>query len=161
MTRRSVLILPIILLAGCPAVDTRELNFTRHKPRVEDLIGTWSLDKESMEDIRERGKYLKANPLITLRIDGTFSIRDMPDWWSSEFGKSSGNVESFDGLWNIEQTKEIWNVWSIDLQAPQYRNSIHLYRQKPPYALFIVIGDPNDANAMIFERNTPNKKHLP
>jgi hypothetical protein len=154
MTRRSFFLLPFLLLAGCPAVDTRELNFTRNKPLMKDLAGVWTPNKDSMVMIRTEGHYPSANPKIILRADGTYSFVEMPDWWSSATGESTSKIESFDGQWKLEQRKDIWNVWVIGLQTPNYWTSIHLYRQKPPYALFVGVGDPNDARAMIFDRQT-------
>lgn len=133
-------------------MDLRELNFTRNKPNIEDLIGTWTPDKTSMEDISNRGHYANAKPTITLRTDGTFSIREMPDWWSDGFGRSHGSVVALDGKWMLEQREEVWRIWTLRLRTSELLTWIHLYRQRPPYALFIGIGDPNDANAMLFER---------
>jgi hypothetical protein len=147
-------LLPLLLFTGCPAVDTREFDFTRSKPKPSEVVGTWTPDQKSIDDIRNRGRYTNIHPTVTLRADGTFSIRDMPDWWSDGSGDSHGTGEALDGKWSFEQQKEVWNVWVISLQTPMFR-SVHLYRQKAPFALFIGVGDPNDANAMIFERAKP------
>jgi hypothetical protein len=149
------LLLPLLFFTGCPAVDTRELNFTRSKPKPSEVLGTWTPDRKSMDDIRNRGRYTNIHPTIALRADGTFSIRDMPDWWSDGFGESHGTVEKLEGKWKLEAKKEVWDVWVVSLQTSNLVTSVHLYRQKAPFALFIGIGDPNDANAMIFERTQP------
>ena len=151
MTLRCLPILMALMLAGCPAVDTRELNFTRNKPGIGDLIGTWTPNKESIQLIRTEGKYSAAHPKVILRADGTYSFVEMPDWWSSATGESTGTTETFDGSWKLQERKSPWTVWEIQLQAPKNVCSIHLYRQKPPYCLFVGVGDPNDARAMIFD----------
>ena len=152
MPNRMIFLLMPLLLVGCPAVDLRELNFTRNKPTIEDLVGTWTPDSKSRGDIKTRGSYINANPEVILRADGSFSIRQMPDWWSSGTGESKGTLESLDGQWSLRRDKNIWDIWTLNLKTPDLITSIHLYRQKPPYALFIGVGDPNDAHVMFFER---------
>ena len=146
----TLLFLLAILLAGCPMVDTKELNFTRSKPKKEDLIGVWTPDKETLRDIRTRGHYPETEHEIILREDGTFSIRNMPDG----FGESGGKFESVDGRWDLKEEKDIWTIWSISLETSKELMSINVYRQKPPYSIFIRVGDPNNGDAMIFDRTS-------
>jgi hypothetical protein len=150
-----VCLFAVLIFTGCPAIDTKELNYTRSKPAVSDLIGTWTPDRSSMDEILNRGGYTNIQPAITLRAEGTFSIRDMPDWWSDGFGASHGKVESLDGKWALEKEKEVWDVWIISLRTGEAYRSVHLYRQKPPLAIFVRVGDPNEGDAMIFERSKP------
>ena len=146
----------LLLLVGCPAVDTRELNFTRKKPTRADLVGVWSPDRDTLRAIRTRGHYPEAEYEIVLRADSTFSIRNMPDWWTNGFGTSGGMLASFDGRWELQEGKNVWRIWEISLQMTNFWTSIHVYRQKPPYSLFIGVGDPNNAEAMIFNRTSTN-----
>ena len=86
MNLRILLFVTILFLIGCPAVDFKELNFTRNKPKKEDLVGTWIPNKESLSMIQTRGHYPDAKYEIVLRENGTFSINNIPDWWRSDFG---------------------------------------------------------------------------
>jgi hypothetical protein len=61
-------------------------------------------------------------------------------------------VEELDGKWALETKNEVWDVWIIALRIGGVYRSVHLYRQKPPLAIFVRVGDPNEGNAMIFER---------
>ena len=79
------------LVTGCPAVDWKELQFTRHKPSEQELVGTWRPTAATLKEIRGRGHYPVATHEIIVRADHTFSIRNMPDWWSNGFGESHGH----------------------------------------------------------------------
>jgi hypothetical protein len=143
-----------MLVAGCPAVDLKELQFTRTKPAESDVVGTWRPTVDTLKDIRGRGHYPVATHEIILRADHTFSMRNMPDWWSNGFGESHGQFESGDGTWQLEAGKNVWQIWVIRLHFPSVTTSINLYRQRPPYLIFIRVGDPNNGDAMFFEHAT-------
>jgi hypothetical protein len=142
------------LFAGCPAVDLKELQFTRTKPAESDIVGTWRPTADTLKDIRGRGHYPVATHEINLRADHTFSMRNMPDWWSNGFGESHGQFESGDGTWQFEAGKDVWQIWVVRLHFPSVTTWINLYRQRPPYLIFIRVGDPNNGDAMFFERAT-------
>lgn len=73
------------------------------------------------------------------------------------------------GTWRLAEGKDIWRIWVIDLsfvlpsreaiEANRFRPSgpidavlINVQRQKPPYLLHLVIGDPDSGNYMLFEK---------
>jgi hypothetical protein len=76
----------------------------------------------------------------------------MPDWWNNGFGISNGTFECLNGKWELYENTEPYHYWSLILQTDNKKRMINLYDQKPPYRIFIRIGDPNDGNAMIFEK---------
>jgi hypothetical protein len=147
-------VLVSFFIVGCPMVDWKELQFTRHKPAEADLIGTWRATAATVKDIRGRGHYPAATHEIILRGDHTFSLRNMPDWWSNGFGESHRQLESGDGTWEIEPARDVWQIWVVRLHFPSLTTWINLYRQKPPYLIFVRVGDPNNGDAMFFERAT-------
>ena len=140
------------LLMGCPAIDWKETNFTRSKPDTKNIVGTWIPTPDTLKYIREEGKYPEVKHELIIRADGTFSMRNMPDWWCDGFGRSNKGFESGDGNWRLEKRNNVWDIWMIQLDFPSYVTSVHLYGQKPPYHIFIEsrIGDPNSGNAMFF-----------
>jgi hypothetical protein len=142
----------VILFAGCPAVDWKELRFTRHKPAEHDIVGTWRATRSTVKDIRGRGHYPAASYELVLHADHTFSMHNMPDWWSNGFGESHGQLESGDGAWDLQPDKNVWQIWIVRLRFPSVTSSVNLYRQKAPYLIFVRVGDPNDGYAMFFER---------
>ncbi len=143
-----------LFIMGCPMVDVKELNFTRTKPEIKDVIGVWTPDSQTLKDIRERGGYPPVKHELILRQDGSFSMINMPDWWRDGFGKSKKGFESGTGSWRLSKNKDIWDIWTIELNFPSGIASVNLYRQSSPYLIFIRVGDPNDGNAMFFERTS-------
>ena len=148
----AALALLSFLVIGCPAVDTKEFRFTRHKPADSAIIGTWRPTQETAREIRGRGRYPVAEYELVLRADHTFSMRNMPDWWRGGLGESHGQLESGEGRWELRADKNVWQIWVIHLQFPSGITPINLYRQRPPYLIFIRVGDPNNGDAMFFER---------
>jgi hypothetical protein len=145
------------LLAGCPKPIPawRELQFTRSQPAEQDIIGTWRPTAETLSEIRARGQYATAEPELILRDDQTFMMRDMPDWWRDGFGRSHGKLESGEGRWDLASAEGVSQIWVVRLRfsPPSSETSIHLYRQRAPYLIFIRVGDPDTGDAMFFERS--------
>lgn len=140
------------LLVGCPVAVWRESHFTRSKPTEADIAGTWRPTTMTLRDIRDRGHYPVATYELVLRADHTFSMRDMPDWWGNGFGESHGHLESGDGTWDLRPATNVWQIWVVRLRFPAYETSVHLYGQRPPFLIFVRVGDPDAGGAMFFER---------
>ena len=145
------------LLSGCPAIDWKEINFTRAKPAIENIVGTWIPTSDTLTYIRRKGGYPVVKHELIIRANGSFSMRNMPDWWSDGFGESKKGFESGDGVWRFRQDSNIWTIWLIELEFSYGISSVHLYKQGPPYLIFIRVGDPNNGEAMFFERSIKEK----
>ena len=143
-----------LFIMGCPMVDWKEINFTRRKPEMKDIIGTWTPTADTLKDIRSRGHYPEARHELILKSDGTSSMINMPDWWRNGFGESNKTFHSGEGNWRLTKSKNIWDIWTIELEFPSEISSINLYRQKPPYLIFIRVGDPNNGDAMFYQRTS-------
>jgi hypothetical protein len=139
-------------VVGCPMVDWKEFRFTRHKPEEVDIVGTWQAAAATVKDIRGRGHYPATMHELVLRPDHTFSMRNMPDWWRGGFGESHGQLESGEGTWDLQAAHDVWQIWVVRLRFPSADTSVNLYRQRSPYLIFIRVGDPNNGDAMFFER---------
>src|SRR5262245_64398972 len=55
-----LLLATLALAAGCMnnGVEWSELDFTRTKPRLEDLVGTWVPTESTLNDMWKRGDYM-------------------------------------------------------------------------------------------------------
>jgi hypothetical protein len=160
---RTLLFLPLALfLSGCMnnGIEWSELSYTRKKPNQADVIGTWVPTATTVKDLREVGGYVISKHELILRADGTFTMVNMPDWWSGRNEPKKG-FESGSGKWQLLQDNNVWTVWDIELDFSEFvvANAIHLQRQKPPYLLHITVGDPDSGHYMLFERK-PNQKPL-
>ena len=157
ITYRSCFFISVaLLMSGCMnnGIQWSELTFTRHKPSLADVVGTWVPTAATLKDLRDQGSYTLSTHQLILRADGTFTMVNMPDWWSDGFGRSRKGFESGGGKWQFYQDRDPWTVWAIELDFPKgiVPNAVHLRRQKPPYLLHIQVGDPDSGHAMLFER---------
>jgi len=159
---RVCFFLPLALfLSGCMGSAWSELSFTRNKPNPADVIGTWVPTAATIKDLREHGGYVISKHQLILRADGTFSMVNMPDWWSNGFGQSQKSFESGSGKWQFYQDDNTWTVWAIELDFPKFfvPNAMHLQCQKPPYLIHITVGDPDSGHYMLFQReNDPRQR---
>lgn len=168
---RWLLLAAAALLCGCPTVDWKELNFTRKKPLEANVVGEWFPTAKSRKYILRDGKYPDRDYRIVINTDGTFRMQNMPDWWMDGFGESHGGFHDGTGTWKLDEGKNIWRIWTVMLRFESFSGNekdpvtksvlpikapfvtwVHLYGQKPPYLLFLGVGDPNDGYAMFFER---------
>ena len=142
-----------LLLIRCGS-EWRELTFTKTKPEKSNLVGTWVPTSATLKDMQNRGKYSISKHELILRSDGSFSLINMPDWWTDGFGVSKKGFESGSGTWDVIQEDQgiLGKTWEVKLDFPTYWTSLNLLHQSPPYLIHIYIGDPDSGNAMIFER---------
>jgi len=155
-------ILATLLLGGCSCgIELSELTFTRTKPDRSDLVGTWIPTANTIKDMKERGGYAISNHELTLQVDGSFTMTNMPDWWTDGFGESKTNFVSGSGTWELDEEKIVrnWKVWRIFLKSPEFGTSIHVRKQKPPYLIHITLGDPDSGLSMLFERRSKTGQH--
>jgi hypothetical protein len=152
-------VLVVLLVSGCFLPTGPELHYTRRKPSEAELIGSWRPTAEAVRDIRHRGRYATTEHELTLRADHTFTMRNMPDWWRNGFGEPHGQFESGDGTWQLASDRNVWQIWVVQLHFSNFaghmalNTSVHLYHQRPPYLIFIGVGDPDEAEGMLFERS--------
>lgn len=144
----------------CPNMDTS--NFTVEKPAEDDLVGTY-LPLQSSLDFIEEGGYPDCQPRIIIKADGTFSMEQMPDWWNTPFGKSSGGFDAGEGTWETETCQ---NWWCLVLHFDTQQNfnstpsengriaTIILAGTGQPYRLWFFVGDPDSGGVMIFKQDT-------
>ncbi len=136
-------------------------DYTRSRPDDSAVQGVYDFDAESPLPSGERiGAPVHAT--IDLRADGSFQVANMPDCWLDLIPK--GAVDSASGNWRIEQHQE-W--WAVNLRitkrndsALDYTLQAMLRRQKPPYLLHIILGDPDSANALVFRPRTAERSNL-
>lgn len=164
--RRSVLV-PIFIglaLAGSNlnCGDFACDSYTREKPTSGALAGTWALDEAGLDLLRPGGKF-KRRPTITLAADGTFTARDIPDWWERSEAIRSGTAPpgliwrptSVSGRWNLQNTPDYWAI-HLDFRPLPSSSSriggvqIDLLGQKPPYRMYASIGDPDVGACLVF-----------
>jgi hypothetical protein len=150
--------LALVALTGCPGGGSLldSLDYPQTEPKPQDLVGVYRPTAATLKEIRERGHYAERDISITLSDDGTFTCTSIPDWWMAEFGKPSGGFIVRTGSWKPIREQEWWVV-GLDFSSPTHFNSpntsITLVGAKPPYTLRIILGDPDQGEAMDFTKH--------
>ena len=142
------------MLQACPMVDFKELRYTRKLLKKSDLVGIWEPTEETRQFILKSGKYENKIIQIKLGDNDSIEILNIPDWWKDGFGQSHGKFETILGSWKLEldTSMRFLPVCKISISTNNYVTSFNMYRQTPPYGIFIGVGDPNDGKAMIYEK---------
>jgi hypothetical protein len=141
-------------MSGCynPREIAEELRFARQRPLEADLAGKWVPTAQTLEDMRNTGGYAISTHELFLNADKTFFMRNMPDWWATDFGESKKGFKSASGRWTLLPATG-GGDWGIDLVVGTSGiGFLHVRNQKPPYLIHIGIGDPDNGHYMLFER---------
>ena len=149
------LTLAVSLLTSCNVPIGRA--FRRYQPLSEEpdraeIVGTWVPDPATVEDMGGRGGYDVTVPTsLILRVDGTFEMVNMPDWWNSGVGRSYKGFSSTSGRWDLRHDRGHWSVGLTYFGGTGSVNLVeHRFRDKPRYYIEFILGDPDSGEAMIF-----------
>ena len=150
----TLLALCLLMTSAClnNGIEWSELTFTRTRPSDKDLVGTWTPTSETFQNMKASGGYAISKHELTLSADGTFSMLNMPDWWSDGFGESHKQLESGRGTWRVAEAKNVYTIYVVNLLFPTGSVTVHVSRQRPPYLLHIILGDPDSGHYMLFEK---------
>ena len=163
----SALTLSGVLLCGCGGYDAYTPYYTKDAISVQTaaLIGTYVPTLESAKKIKDEGQYPPAKTFITLSQDRTFHISNIPDWWENDFGRAKGLFDNGRGKWSIIDSQRGASIKlefssSKGLRAERWSQQrtlsglINLIGEAPPYLLHMPLGDPDNGNAMQFQKVT-------
>lgn len=156
-----------LLILGCSFIG-RELayehSFTRREPKPEDLVGTYNLDNRTEKLVLKRAKTAVDESSITLRPDRSIEIRNIPRWRNENFGSEISRFDSQRGRWSLQKVSD---RWLIDIEtAPQhgglpgpaqqngFDKSMFILGEKPPYKIYIMVGDGDDEQGMQFQKKS-------
>lgn len=132
----------------------RPYRYVSAEPNRAEIVGVWTPDPATVEDLRGRGGYDASVPVrLTLREDGTFELANMPDWWDNGFGKSYKGFSSASGRWELTNGSGGWGVSLKYSGASRSAGLVeHKFRDSPRYYMEFILGDPDSGDAMIFAR---------
>lgn len=153
---RLLLLVSLAFSCGCfinPAEVVEELQFARQKPSESELTGRWVPTSETLKDMRINGGYAISIHELILNPDRTFLMKNMPDWWSTDFGNSNKGLQSASGRWALNWISG-WQSWGIDLiVGTSVIGSLAVRNRRPPYLIHVGVGDPDNGHFMLFERS--------
>ena len=160
---------PVALIGYVFYVGEIPPDYTRQKPELKDIIGTWILTTETVQEMKRLNVYKSANTSIEIRSDGTFKAIDLPDAAYSQrdagWGFSKGTLASPSGKWSLGQesftpffdvNKEDIQVWDLNLPFDNLSGSLppmpypKLINQSPPYIIHIPFGDADSSEHIDF-----------
>ena len=151
----------LMCLVSAYGVDME--SFTKTKPKTEEMAGKYLPTKETLVLVKETGKYILQDISIELYPNGTFEMKNMPDWWITNHGESNNGSDSGTGKWTLSSHAGKW--WDIEFEFVEggtfsSRNELsggfyttkEISGESPPYSLWFYIGDPDKGRVMIFEQ---------
>ncbi len=153
------------LLAGCRPPPLMSYpwswDYTRAKPKESDLVAQYKILKIRLTDglakpIREQ------DPSVTLNADHTASLFKFPHF--DGFGDRVDCSLSGTANWSLDEGLGIGDGWQLKIE--NYRSDaqakecgpgnaawpIVLLGQKPPYRLYLSVGDPDSDTGIEFQR---------
>ena len=121
----------------------------------EDIVGTWTLDAQSLQLMEEAGRYEVSTHTLTFRDDGTFDLVNMPDW-SGPGGTEPGGFYSSSGTWEVTDRSGEWEIFVHLDSVPEFPDGVYtqfnIGGREPPYYIWMWAGDPDAGMVMVFER---------
>jgi hypothetical protein len=143
----TIFIIAVFLCFAC-GCNPGAPGYTTEEPNKNDLVGTWTPDQATLEDMKKRGGYdITKVTMLVIKSDGSLEIINMPDWWEAPFGDSQGRMGSHSGSWSIYNDSM---CWTVAIKYSDRASFLNLIGNKPPYKMEIILGDPDSGHSMIF-----------
>lgn len=128
-------------------------EFTTKEPKKEDLCGVYQLSQSSIEQLHFPDSLVKKMS-YQLNSDMTFEFDYFPE---HDFGMSLSTyqVVKVKGTWSIEKDQGKWvlpmdfdtvkhfKTNEIEELGMNYMNAFIVNKNKPPYEIYKMIGDPD------------------
>lgn len=136
-------------------------NFTTKKPLAYKLIGKYRIDTSSKMNLKDEDLYLIEEARIELLADNTFTFYKLPLY--DGFGRSYDIVNG-KGKWELKKReypsnwvlfvylKKINVMSSENINKEDFMTSYFLCNNKPPYDIYIIIGDPDSWEGIRFQK---------
>ncbi|RYX80238.1 hypothetical protein EON83_29515 [bacterium] len=158
---KPLALLPLLFVSGCQYADTIDAPVS--KPRIADLVGVWEPTAETIDNMKNRGKYQISTHQIIIKSDGTFTATNIPDCAFSVYSlweDSKQKFKSGKGTWRLSNhSDEGRMIWDIEFYSTTKGvDSLPatplpcLVGQQPPYQLHFAFGDADFGHALDFQR---------
>ena len=165
-----VLVCAFTWISGCQ-YDPFADSYTQKKPLASDIPGTYVLSDQTLNDMpidkltARNGSKSSPHQLI-LYSNGTFSMINMPVWAGDWANKSIdewsiSKFQSGSGRWKIEVTRmgDDADYWGLTFTSPNISvGNATFSGEKSPYDIIFGYGDPDEGNAMIYEKQSSSSE---
>jgi hypothetical protein len=136
-------------------------DFSTEKPNIKDIYGEYKLSEKTKKELNI-SEIESQKIKIRFYDDGIFEFENYPQ---NEYGRNFSDFENINanGKWKLDLDQENW-VLSLKFEKiincktgneekdKYYYNSYNLTGEKPPYGIYIMIGDPDSWEGIILEK---------
>ncbi len=163
----SIELIPCVLTGGYTLITGERIksqyaDFTTEKPNINDIVGDYVIADISKEQLNLPDSISKKT-VIHFNTDNTFEFKYFPN---HDFAMSLTEYEIVNatGKWKIEKDQGSWVIpmdfdtivnlrtGQIDDKGLYNSNGFHINKDKPPYEIYIVIGDPDSWEGVTLQR---------
>ena len=155
-----ILFVLITLVTSCRYIGHIDGIFTKNlssEPQKTALAGTWEIDKQSYDLIKEQYDLKGHKVRLHIYQNGTFVAENLPDFINDGFGKSV-NKRFYDarGKWDIDKIEDFWCL-SIcfmpgELNKVKTFTTFELLINNDKLIIWVSIGDPDEGNRLLFQK---------
>ena len=148
------------LLTG-ERIKSQYADFATEEPNINDIIGEYVLADISKKQLNLQDS-IYAKTIIRFNSDSTFEFKYFPH----HKGMSLGDYELVNaaGKWEIEKGQGNWVIsmkfniitnirtGHTDDKGYYYSNCYHINKGKPPYEIYIIVGDPDSWKGVTLQK---------
>jgi hypothetical protein len=159
--KHPIYIFTFIILTSCHfhgPIDENVMMKITKEPSDAELIGRWEVDSFSYNLIKKQYIIKDQKVELVLNDNGKCHAINFPDFINDGFGKSiNGKLINGTGKWTIKPEN---NTWVLDLEFDNgglISSSFGLFKKNSELVIWRFIGDPDQADRLMFNKNK-NKK---
>jgi hypothetical protein len=143
-------------------IKSQYADFTTEEPDINNIIGNYVVSDISKKQLKIPDS-ISQKTVIRFNANKTFELKYFPH---HEFGMSLNNYELVNarGKWNIENDEGSWVIpmdfdtivniltGQIDDKGYTDNNGFHINKDKPPYEIYIMVGDPDSWEGITLQK---------
>jgi len=158
----SILALFNLMCGFISAYEIDKESFTKVEPKPNEFAGKYLPSKDTIAFIKDRGQFDLEDSWFELFTDGTFEMRNVPNWWIYKYSKSEGRLESGTGKWEFDPKGQHWEIHLEFDPGGTFSDQDHVENgfgtwaiigsDQPPYTIWLYVGDPDYGDVMIYEQ---------
>lgn len=148
-------------------------HFATDKPEFSEIVGEYQLDNASATYLEPNDRKLIGNIKIELNPDSTFTFENLPifgpfDDYCIANGKGEWNIEKHSSFysWALSMKFDPFEISktgrrrfasrdlfpSVEKRNRGFITSYFIYNNKPPYAIYYIISDPDSWEGLKFNK---------
>jgi hypothetical protein len=135
-------------------------HFATIQPKLYNIAGDYKLDDITMKELKFPDSLIKKT-IIRFNSDKTFEMKYFPHHVGMKL--NNYNIINTRGEWEIEESQGHWVIGmrfdSITNCLSGYKyggyyntNGYNIYGNKPPYKIYIIVGDPDSWLGLILHK---------